>query len=365
MLQLSFGLVFKYYSTKWTLFILTATFEIGSIVCATAPTSNAFIVGRAITGIGGAGIGSGAIIFLTLLVPLEARPKYLGALGSAFGISSILGPILGGYLTSVTWRWCFWINVPIGGVALFVLLLLAPNLPPPAKPAETWRQRFLDLDPLGFLLIASSTTCLLFALQIGGEKQDWSQSSVVACFVVFGVLLIGFVAYQAWRGDKGTLPPRIIRRRTILMAGVISFSIGSTLVVFAFYLPIWFQVVQGKTPQDSGLSLLPLLLSNVSAVIASGILVSKVGYYTPFSIVGGAILVAGAALISTWTANISEGRWIGYQVSLQLHQLATYFLCADSARLSLESGWAYLYNSQTLQHKRFCRIAKCPLGSRS
>ncbi|KAF5024487.1 hypothetical protein F66182_3427 [Fusarium sp. NRRL 66182] len=105
--QSSFGLVFKYYSTRWLLFALTATFEIGSIICASAPTSNALIVGRAITGIGGAGIGSGVFIYITLLSHLRERPKYLGSLGSAFGVASILGPILGGYLTSITWRWCF------------------------------------------------------------------------------------------------------------------------------------------------------------------------------------------------------------------------------------------------------------------
>lgn len=104
-LQLSFGLVLQHYSTKYAICILTVTFEIGSIICAAAPTSNALIVGRAITGIGAAGIGPGAYLFITLSVPLKDRPKFLGSLGSAFGISSILGPLLGGYLTSITWRW--------------------------------------------------------------------------------------------------------------------------------------------------------------------------------------------------------------------------------------------------------------------
>ncbi|KAF4973349.1 hypothetical protein FSARC_327 [Fusarium sarcochroum] len=312
--QLSFGLVFKYYSTKWVLFTLTAIFEIGSIVCASAPNSNALIVGRAITGIGGAGIGSGTFIYITLLFPLEDRPKYLGSLGSAFGISSILGPILGGYLTSVTWRWCFWINVPIGGLALVLLFLLAPNRPPPTKPAETWRQRFLDLDPLGFLMVAGSVVSLLFALEFGKDNQNWSAGRVIALFVVFGVLLLIFAVYQAWRKEKATVPPRILFQRTMLFSCLVGFCIGSVLVIYAFYLPTWFQVVKGKSPQDSGIALIPLLLSNVFFVIMSGILVSKVGYYTPFMIAGSAILVIGTALITTWTADISKGKWIGYQI---------------------------------------------------
>jgi MFS family permease len=314
--QLSFGLVYRYYSTKKVLLVLTALFEIGSIVCASAPTSNALIVGRVITGIGGAGIPPGAYFLITLLVPLEKRPKFLGSLGSVFGISSILGPILGGYLTSVTWRWCFWINVPIGGVALILLLLLTPDKPPPIKASTTWRKRFLDLDPVGFLLIATCIVALLFALQLGGRDREWSHPRIIILFVIFGAFLLAFVAYQIWRKEEATVPPKVICQRTMLSGCIIGFSIGSVMVVYAFYLPVWFQVVQSKSPQNSGLSLLPMLLSNVIAVIASGVLVGKVGYYTPFSIIGGAILVAGTALITTWTAHISEGKWIGYQVRI-------------------------------------------------
>ncbi|KAM0545294.1 hypothetical protein ACHAO7_008433 [Fusarium culmorum] len=312
--QLSFGLVFKYYSTKWVLFILTAIFEIGSIVCAAAPNSNALIVGRAITGIGGAGIGSGVFIYITLLFPLEERPKYLGSLGSAFGISSILGPILGGYLTSVNWRWCFWINVPIGGLSLFLLFILAPDRPSPVKPATTWRQKFLDLDPLGFLLVAGSIVSLLFALEFGKEDKAWSTGRVIALFVVFAVLLVAFAGYQVWRGEKATIPPRILRQRTVLAACLFNFFMGTVLVIYAFYIPVWFQVVKGKSPQDSGIALLPLLLSNVVFVIVGGILVSVIGYCNPFAIAGSAILIVGAALITTWTADIEKGKWIGYQI---------------------------------------------------
>ncbi|CAF3591051.1 hypothetical protein FGSG_11092 [Fusarium graminearum PH-1] len=312
--QLSFGLVFKYYSTKWVLFILTAIFEIGSIVCAAAPNSNALIVGRAITGIGGAGIGSGVFIYITLLFPLEERPKYLGSLGSAFGISSILGPILGGYLTSVNWRWCFWINVPIGGLSLFLLFILAPDRPSPVKPATTWRQKFLDLDPLGFLLVAGSIVSLLFALEFGKEDKAWSTGRVIALFVVFAILLVAFAGYQIWRGEKATIPPRILRQRTVLAACLFNFFIGTVLVIYAFYIPVWFQVVKGKSPQDSGIALLPLLLSNVVFVIVGGILVSTIGYCNPFAIGGSAILIVGAALITTWTADVEKGKWIGYQI---------------------------------------------------
>ena len=318
MLQLSFGLVLKYYPTKYVLFIFTAIFEIGSVICAAAPTSSALIAGRAITGIGAAAIAPGVYLMIILIVPLQDRPKYLGSLGSAFGISSILGPLLGGYLTPVTWRWCFWINLPLGCSALVLLWALAPNLPPPAQRAKTWKKKLWQFDPIGFLLIGTSISCLLFALEQGGKDQNWSAGRVVALFVVFGILLLAFTAYQLWAADRSTLPPKIMGQRTVWVACIISFCVGSVIVIYAFYLPIWFQVVQGKSPQASGLSLLPLLLSNVISVVAGGVLVSKLGYFTPFAIAGSAVLVAGGALLTTWTADISPGKWIGYQVRFLL-----------------------------------------------
>jgi MFS family permease len=311
---LSFGLVYTYYPAKWVLIALVSIFEIGSIVCASAPSSNALIVGRVVQGIGGAGIGSGAIILVSMLVPLQARPQWTGGIGAVFGLASILGPLLGGYLTSITWRWCFWINVPIGGVSLACLVFFTPNSPPAVKAAPTWRGKLDQLDPLGFILIAPAVICLLFAIEWGGSKYPWDSGRVIALFVVFGVLLLAFIASQIWRGDKATLPPRILRQRSIASASLANVGIGALLVLYAFYLPIWFQVIQGKSPQKSGLSLLPLLLSNVLAVITCGVSTSLVGYYTPFLIIGSALLIVGSALITTWSVNIGSGIWIGYQV---------------------------------------------------
>ncbi|KAI4721944.1 MFS general substrate transporter [Aureobasidium sp. EXF-10727] len=370
-LQLSFGLVYTYYSSKWVLIILVSIFEIGSIVCATAPTSHALIVGRVIQGIGGAGIGSGAIILISMLVPLQARPQWTGGIGAVFGLASILGPLLGGYLTSISWRWCFWINVPIGGVSLACLIFFTPNNPPAVQAAPTWRGKLDQLDPLGFILIAPSVICLLFAVEWGGSKYSWNSGRVIALFVVFGTLLLAFIAYQTWRGDKATLPPRILRQRSIISASLANVGIGSVLVLYAFYLPIWFQVVQGKSPQKSGLSLLPLLLSNVLAVITTGIATSLVGYYTPFLIVGSGILIVGSALLTTWSVNISAGIWIGYQrvdsrqiitgiglgASLQGPNIAAQTVLADSdvaiglsflQFISFFAGSTFITVSQTL-----------------
>jgi MFS family permease len=337
-LQLSFGLVYTYYPAKWVLIALVSIFEIGSIVCASAPSSNALIVGRVVQGIGGAGIGSGAIILVSMLVPLQARPKWTGGIGAVFGLASIFGPLLGGYLTSITWRWCFWINVPIGVVSLACLVFFTPNSPPAVKAALTWRGKLDQLDPLGFILIAPAVICLLFAIEWGGSKYPWDSGRVIALFVVFGVLLLAFIASQIWRGDKATLPPRILRQRSIISASLANVGVGSLLVLYAFYLPIWFQVIKGKSPQKSGLSLLPLLLSNVLAVISCGVSTSLVGYYTPFLIVGSALLIVGSALITTWSLNIGAGIWIGYQVG-DLSYAYLWNKRLTRSRSSLALGW--------------------------
>jgi MFS family permease len=288
---------------------------LGSIVCATAPTSKALIVGRVITGIGGAGVTPGSFLLITFLVPVQDRPKYTGALGSVFGITSILGPILGGYLTAITWRWCFWINLPVGGVSIVLLALLTPNCTPPEKRAATLKGKLLQLDPLGFFLISTSLICLLLAIQFGGKEYDWNSGLVIALYVIFGISGFGFVAAQIWRGEKGTVPPRIALQRSILSGTIASIGIGSVLILLSFFLPIWFQVVKGKSPQDSGLALIPLLFSVVVAVIASGVFASAVGYYVPSLLVGAALAIAGAGLISTWSIDVSAEKWIGFQVS--------------------------------------------------
>jgi hypothetical protein len=198
---------------------------------------------------------------------------------------------------------------------MVLLALLTPNCTPPVKRAATLKGKLMQLDPLGFLLIATSLVCLLLAIQFGGKAYSWNSGVVIALFVIFGVFGAGFITAQIWRGEKGTIPPRIVSQRSILSGTIASIGIGSVLILLSFYLPIWFQVVKGKSPQSSGLALIPLLLSVVVAVISSGVFASAVGYYVPSLMVGAAFAIVGVGLISTWSVDVSAGRWIGFQVS--------------------------------------------------
>ena len=194
-----------------------------------------------------------------------------------------------------------------------VFVIFTPNIKPPDAVADTLKGKLKQLDPIGFILLAPATISIIFALQWGGVKFAWSDARIIALFVLAGVFGIGFICSQLFL-EGGTIPGDIIKQRSVLAATVQSLSIGTLLVVFSFYLPIYFQAIKDKSPQGSGVSLLPLLLSTVVFVIGSGIGISKVGYYTPFAIVGGVLLVVGTALITTWQVDSSPGMLIGYQI---------------------------------------------------
>ena len=306
-----------FFPAKWTFITTAVIFEIGSIVCAAAPTSPAFIVGRAIAGIGSAGTIVGANIVFVDLLPLEKRAIYMGFIGATFGLASIAGPLLGGvFTTKASWRWCFWINVPIGGLAIAGLLLILPAKPPPRKHVGVpFLQRIWQFDPIGTALLLPGLVLLLLALQWAGTEYAWSSARIVVLLVLGLLLLMAFGVTQLWAGNNGTVPPRIFGQRSIAAATAVSLAFGSTLIILTFYLPIWFQAIKGQSAVGAGIRLLPYFLGTVVFVIGSGFLVSKVGYYTPALIVGTAVLIVGCGLVTTFEADTNRGEWIGYQAS--------------------------------------------------
>lgn len=312
--QLSFGKLYTLYSVKYTFLIAIALFEIGSAICGAAPNSVAFIVGRAIAGVGSAGIMSGAITVIVYAVPLHKRPLFQGLFGAVFGLASVVGPLLGGAFTSkVTWRWCFYINLPFGGIAMvFIFLLL--NVPERAITRLPNRQKLAQLDGLGIFFLLPAVICLLLALQWGGAKYTWGSGRIVALLVLTGVLFMAFVAVQILRPKTATIPPRIFCQRSILAGFWATICVGASMMIMVYYLPIWFQAIENVSAVDSGIRLLPLVLSMVVASITTGALTARVGYYTPFMLFGVVLLSIGAGLLTTLQIDTTEAKWIGYQI---------------------------------------------------
>ncbi|CAL5874497.1 uncharacterized protein PFLUO_LOCUS8793 [Penicillium psychrofluorescens] len=313
--QLFFGRLYTIFSIKWVFLCALGIFELGSLICGVAPSSTALIVGRAIAGLGASGLFSGALIILAHNTPLEKRPLYTGLISAVYGIASVVGPLLGGVFTDhVTWRWCFYINLPLGGVTAVALLFFLKSPPQAPTQPRTWRETIAIFDPVGTILFLPCIVCLLLALQWGGTAYPWSDARVIALFVVFGVLLIAFIAVQFWVGDNATIPLRIAKQRSIASGSLFAVCIGASFFIMVYYVPIWFQAIRGASAMHSGIDTLPMMIAVTLASIAAGGTVSVWGYYTPFMfgfVVVGSI---GAGLITTWTTDTSTGKWIGYQI---------------------------------------------------
>ncbi|KAF3404136.1 Efflux pump roqT, partial [Talaromyces pinophilus] len=278
-------------------------FELGSLICGVAQNSVTLIIGRAVAGMGSAAIFSGAFIILAHSVPLERRPMYSGFIGSMYGIASVAGPLLGGAFTDkVTWRWCFFINLPIGAVTLLVIAIFFPD-PQVKRESEPWSQRFRRFDPLGNLIFMPAIICLLLVMQWGGTTYAWNSWRVILLFCLL-----------YWQQDFATVPPRIFLKRTVWSAAIFTFCIGAAFLSSVYYLPIWFQAVKNASAVDSGVMNLPLLISNVVASIISGVAVTTFGYYTPFMLLPSVITPISYGLMTTFHPNTPHSKWIGYQV---------------------------------------------------
>jgi MFS family permease len=314
---LVYGKIYTFFPTKWVFLTGIFLFEVGSALCGAAPTSTSFIIGRAIAGFGSSGIFTGAINILLRSVPLSRRPLFQGIFGACFGVASVAGPLIGGAFTQgkAGWRWCFYVNLPLGGftiLALAFFLKLEEN-----KPKMSLKNKLAQLDPLGTFFFLPSIVCLLLALQWGGVTHPWSDWRVVICLVFFAVLFCAFIAVQVVnRHTNATIPSRIFLQRSVLFGGVYQFLLGSTMLGTIVYIPLWFQAIKGTTPVKSGIDTIPMVLGLVVMSILSGIIVSKVGYYTQFLYLGTIFMSIGAGLLTTLKPNSSHEKWIPYQALL-------------------------------------------------
>ncbi|KAJ5367953.1 Efflux pump roqT [Penicillium cataractarum] len=360
---LMFGKFYTFYSIKWIYLIALSIFEIGSLVCAVTPNSVGLICGRAIAGLGAAGLFSGSILIITQSVPLVKRPMYTGLVGSMFGIASVAGPLMGGAFTDrLTWRWCFYINLPIGAVTFFFILFFFKN-PKSLKDAKGWKEQLAEIDLLGSFFFLPAIISLLLALQWGGTKYPWSSGRIIALFVVFGVLIIIFIGVQWWGQERATVPPRLIKNRNVWGSAWYALAIGAAYFVLVYYLPIWFQAIKGASAVKSGIMNLPMIITVVLVSILAGGLVTACGYYTPFMIASSIIMTIGAGLLSTLEVDSGHPKWIGYQalfgigLGLGMQQPMIVAQTALSAG-DVPSGTAIVMFAQTLGGSIFISVAQ-------
>ncbi|KAJ7856681.1 major facilitator superfamily protein [Mycena olivaceomarginata] len=311
--QLVYGRLYCIFPAKWIYAGAISTFELGCLICGTAPTSNALITGRAIVGLGYAGLITGTWVIVSRIVPLHRRPIYIAANEIIFATISVVGPLLGGVFTDkVSWRWTFYVNLPVGAVALFMILISfnCPNVNRKSK-SVSLRDSIRLFGPL--VIFIPGIVSLLLALRWGGSKYSWNSGRIIALIIVFGVLISIFVALQIWKQDQATVPPRIFMQRSMLAGGAYSLCIDASRNILTYFLPIYFQAIKGVPATKSAIYGLPLILAHIPAALIVGALVTVLGYYTPFVILSSILLGIGAGLLSTLTLNTRPGHWIGFQ----------------------------------------------------
>ncbi|KAF2469248.1 major facilitator superfamily transporter [Lindgomyces ingoldianus] len=315
-MQLPLSRFYSFYTPKWVFFSLVLLFEIGSAICAGAFNSKTIIIGRAIQGIGCAGVFSGSMILLVDNVPLRRRPMFMGMLMAIMSISAIIGPLIGGALTSnASWRWCFIINIPIGMVTIVIFLLLVKATPGKEASKKSPLEHLKMLDPIGAGLLIPAVTCLVLALQWGGSQYAWSSWRIILLLVLSGLLGIAFITSQKFNPEIATISPRVVTQRTVASSFYYSTCTGGAMMTVVYWIPIWFQAIKSATPIKSGEMTIPLLVSQSLGSIFGGILVSQViGYASPFMILSSIMMAVGAGLLSTLSITSGSGEWIGYQV---------------------------------------------------
>ncbi|SPQ19114.1 6e0811bf-bff1-4eaf-a8be-81f39ed09282 [Thermothielavioides terrestris] len=312
------GTILRHFSLKWCYITFFAVFELGSALCGAAQSSAMLIIGRAVAGVGAAGIMSSAMTVLSATVPLEKRPATLGMLMGIAQLGSICGPLVGGaFTTGYTWRWCFYINLPFAAlVAVPLLLLHIPDQHPKQPAASVLPHLHRHLDLVGFALFAPATIQLLLALQYGGNQFAWNSSQVIGLFCGAGATLIVWAAWNRRRGDDAALIPfSVVGRMPIWASGVNYAFTMATLFGTTYFLPIYFQAVKGASAVMSGVDLLAVVLPQMLAAVVG---VNKVGRVPPFALVGAVLSTVGSGLFSTLSPTSSTGDWVGHSILVGL-----------------------------------------------
>ena len=304
-----YGKLGDLYGRKGVLQSAVVIFLVGSALCGMSRTMTQLIAFRFIQGLGGGGLMVTAMAVVGDIIPPRDRGRYQGIFGAVFGLASIAGPLVGGYFTTHwSWRWIFYINLPLGIVAM---LLIASTLP---AVGERRRHR---IDYVGAALLTAALTSIIVVTDLGGTLYAWD-SAVVVSLGALAIASIGTFLLVEQRAAEPVLPLHLFRNRAFSVTSAIGLIVGFAMFGSVTYLPLFLQAVKGSSPTESGLQLLPMMGGMLVSSITSGQLISRTGRYKIFPVAGTAIMTVGLFLLSRTAPHTSETLILGAMLVLGL-----------------------------------------------
>ncbi|OJT12202.1 hypothetical protein TRAPUB_11258 [Trametes pubescens] len=288
-----------------------AFFFLGSALSGSAQNMNWLIAARTIQGVGGGGIINLASIITSDLIPLAERGTYQGFLVMTWGFAAAMGPIIGGsFAEKATWRWLFYLNLPLSGIA-FVLVAIFLRV---RTPGGSLKEKLSRIDWLGNFMIIVGTTLALVALTWGGIQFSWDSAHVLAPLIIGGVFIALFFVYELFVPKDPTLPFDVLANRSSFSGYLSTFFHGIVSIATIYYLPVYFQACQAASPIRSSVNLFATALVMAPSAIVCGVIVKKTNKYRPSNWVGWILIMIGFGLLSTLKADSRPAAWAGYQV---------------------------------------------------
>ncbi len=289
-----YGKLGDLYGRKIVLQSAVVLFLAGSALCGLSQSMTQLIAFRAIQGLGGGGLMVTTQAVVGDIIPPRDRGRYQGIFGAAYGAASIAGPLLGGYFTThLSWRWIFYVNIPLG---LLALVVLGATLPSRSE------RRSHSIDYVGAALLAVVLSALTLVADLGGTAYAWSSSFMIT-LIASALLALGLFVVTERRAAEPVLPPRLFTQRAFVVTSSVGLVVGFALFGSVTYLPVYLQVVRGATPTASGLQMLPMMGGMLVMSIVSGQLISRTGRYKRFPIMGTAVMTAGLFMLSRLGVN--------------------------------------------------------------
>ncbi|KAK3335925.1 major facilitator superfamily domain-containing protein [Cercophora scortea] len=305
------GKISDIWGRKPILLVAVAVFWIGSLLSAVSVSMAMLLAARAVQGIGGGGIIILVNICISDLFSMRRRGVYFGIMGMVWAVASALGPVLGGVFTSkVTWRWCFYVNLPISGLGMAVLAFVL-KLHNPRTPI---RQGLAAVDWLGSLTIVGGTLMVLLGLEFGGVTDPWDSPTVI-CLIVFGFVVSALFVVIEWKvAEFPVIPMRLFHVRSNIASLAVCACQGFVFISGSYYLPLYFQAVLGATPLLSGLYILPYVMALSFTSAATGVFIKKTGKYLPCIIFGMAVMTLGFGLFIDLEPRANWAKIIVFQI---------------------------------------------------